>query len=60
MSRIQAYRYFRSKGLTLFDSLNFSELGDVLLAVIAAGLAITGATYFLYTHPGVLAWIWRI
>lgn len=58
MSRIQQYLYFRSKGLSLMDSLDYSELLEIIAYTLLAAVAIGVVTMFLYLNPHVLMWLW--
>ncbi len=61
MKRLKDFRYYMSRGLSLWDSLNYSELLDLVLIIAALIAALVAIHWFLlFTALGraLLIWVW--
>ncbi|MBN9410865.1 MAG: hypothetical protein J0H69_17105 [Burkholderiales bacterium] len=57
--RFKLFRYFRERGLTLWDSLNYSELIDVVLYfVLFAAVVVLLHAFLIFTPWGNAFLVW--
>ena len=58
MERFRVFIYLRRSGASMWEALDHSDLLELVIALILAICVSVGGTYFLYTHPRLLGWIW--